>query len=446
MITKSSERSSMTRTGPDSWSRRKFLQGAGAGLALVTTAPRGIGCGPKTEGSGQRFLREHGFWEYTTPGAGGFEAYDYDDYMLALDDMVQAGMNSLLLQIKWVTTGYRSGLPYLDQLPGNRVIESDNELLRKVIAGARARKIKTWLSLVTNHFEPDKFGSIPHTVYPSKHGCPIPSGVYDPDAPRVVEASVEMFEEAVDLFPDVDGLELEMEYVADREPHRIPFYNEWAKANNRPLYDDPGCVSGRHWFDYQTASIIKVMKAVEKAVRDKGFRGDLAHINYVSRAMVTDSKTGIQYRIPDHVVNVEMMQSECPSWGSIDYAYHKGLPRSPDSRDWYPRSPDCLEDFYMDVAVGYPKRLGLTAYYLARGVMTYTWGGTDRQRLERSWEQDVADVLKHQPQGFWWFGAGSRSPGAHTSLPLLKQLGYPDDVAARRALLKIAAQLQAAMA
>ena len=96
----------------------------------------------------------------------------------------------------------------------------------------------------------------------------------------------------------------------------------------------------------------------------------------------------------------------------------------------------------MEAGVTYPKRLGMNVYYLPRGVMT--WGGlTDRQRLERSWAQDVADIQVYQPQNVWWFGAGSKGPGTHTSRTYLKQMGYADDVAARRALLKSAAPLKA---
>ena len=113
-------------------------------------------------------------------------------------------------------------------------------------------------------------------------GCPFKVGCYDPDAPQMVERGVMIFEEILDEFPGIGGLMLEMENVDVPAPHRIPFYNQWAKANNRPLYDDPRTLGGLHWFDYQTASIIKATKAIEKAVRAKGFRGDLATINKLS--------------------------------------------------------------------------------------------------------------------------------------------------------------------
>ena len=59
----------------------------------------------------------HGFWDYTTPGAGGMEHYRREDYRLLLEDMRRAGMNSLAINVKWLTTGYRSRLPFLDQAP-----------------------------------------------------------------------------------------------------------------------------------------------------------------------------------------------------------------------------------------------------------------------------------------------------------------------------------------
>ena len=144
-----------------SWTRRGFLQGIG-GTALAAATARCIGGEPTTRAPAQRFLREYGFWEYTTPRTGGFETYDLDDYRLTLDDMAQAGMNSIMIMVKWVTTGYRSKLPFLDQSPDNKVIASGNKLLRKVIAEANSRHIKVWLGAVTSYYDSDKFGSTPH--------------------------------------------------------------------------------------------------------------------------------------------------------------------------------------------------------------------------------------------------------------------------------------------
>lgn len=399
-------------------SRREFLRGVGGSIALGATASLAPAADKPPVAPGSSFLREYGFWEYTTPCAGGFESYDYDDYVLALDDMARAGMNSLLIMVKWFTTGYRSKLPYLDQLPGNRLIQSRNRLLGRVMAEAAARKLKVWLGACTSYYDPAKFGSKPHRVLPAGTlGIPFPIGCYDPDAPAFVDRGAEIFREILDEFPAPGGLMLEMESVEFRVPHRAASYNRWAGVHGRPPYDDPSVRTGPHWFDYQTASIIKATEAVEQAVRAKGFQGDLATINKVAAAPANKHQ----------LVNIEMMRRQCPKWASINYCYEKGLPDRP--MEWY-----------MEAGVAYPKSLGMRVYYLGRGVMT--WGAwKDRQRLERSWGQDVADVQKSRPHGFWWFGAGGKSEGAHTALSALKAMGYQDDVAARRALLKLAAPL-----
>jgi len=277
------------------------------------------------------------------------------------------------------------------------------------------------LGVVTSYFNAEKFGSVPFNVVRGMLGVPFNVGIYDPDAPQMVERGAAIFEEILDEFPGIDGLMLEMECVEKQAPHRVSSYNEWAKANNRPPYGDPKMDSGLHWFDYQTVSIIKATKAVEKAVRAKGFHGGLATINKISG----DPKTKHQ------LVNIEMMRRDCPAWATINYTYDRGLPNS--NFDWY-----------MEAGVTYPKSLGLNVYYLPRGIMT--WGQwTDRQRLERSWAQDVIDAQKFKPQNLWWFGAGSKGQGIHTSISLLKKMGYTDDVAARRALLKTVASLRAVM-
>ena len=57
--------------------RRRFRQSAalGAGAWLSASCANR----PATTGSGS-FLAEHGFWDYTTPGAGGMGAFQWDDY------------------------------------------------------------------------------------------------------------------------------------------------------------------------------------------------------------------------------------------------------------------------------------------------------------------------------------------------------------------------------
>ena len=93
---------------------------------LVLSPPRvsGSALSPRPRPSAPRFLREHGFWEYTAPCTGGFEAYDRNDYLLALDDMARAGMNSLMIVIKWFTTG----LPLEAALPGSIARQQGNRV------------------------------------------------------------------------------------------------------------------------------------------------------------------------------------------------------------------------------------------------------------------------------------------------------------------------------
>ena len=165
------------------------------------------------------FLEEHGFWDYTTPLAGGMEMFRRDDYLSLLDDMAGAGMNSLAVNVKWLTTGYRSGLPFLDQLPGNPVIESDNALLREVIDEAAARGIRVWLAAAVNCYELDKFPGEPVRVTEAPCGIRLPFriAVFGIGTPGLVENAVRVHEELVELFPAAAGLVVE----PDPEPERL---------------------------------------------------------------------------------------------------------------------------------------------------------------------------------------------------------------------------------
>ena len=102
--------------------RREFLATSAVGSAFLLTQAQDTRAATKGP-SGS--LMEYGFWDYATPGAGGMEAFKQDDYVSLLDDMAQAGMNSLMIFVKWLTTGYRSRLPFQDQSPDNPVIASE---------------------------------------------------------------------------------------------------------------------------------------------------------------------------------------------------------------------------------------------------------------------------------------------------------------------------------
>ena len=62
----------------------------------------------------QSSISEIGFWEYTCPGHGSVEEYSARDWDVLLDDMSAGGFNSLVLGVKWLSTGYRSRLKWLD--------------------------------------------------------------------------------------------------------------------------------------------------------------------------------------------------------------------------------------------------------------------------------------------------------------------------------------------
>src|SRR3954469_23490077 len=185
---------------------------------------------------------EHGFWDYTCPQSGGLEFYTRDDYIELFDDMESANMNSLLMMIKWWTTGYRSRLPYLDQLAGNPMIESDNDLLRWVIEEGHRRGIKIWLGAVMTFFDTALFGGTPTTRIRNVRGWEFPFevGVYDSDSPEVQQRGVAIAEEIVTLFPTIDGLLIEIEHAGRENAHRIPLYNKWAAENGRPAFEGLG--------------------------------------------------------------------------------------------------------------------------------------------------------------------------------------------------------------
>jgi hypothetical protein len=368
-------------------------------------------------------LSEHGFWDYTTPGAGGMEAFEKPDYLALLDDMSAARMNSLLICPKWSTTGYQSRLPYLDQQPSNKVIRSSNELLRWALAEAAKRGIKTWLSAFVTGFDlgPYKLKPCRQFEFVLPDGPAIQVAGYDLDTPGVRERAVEIFAELAELFPGVGGLCVELEDSGTELPHRIPLYNRWAEANRRPPFErlghpiNPRSYDNRPWRDYTTSVRIGLLQDIERAVRAKGFRGDLAMICETART---------SYNITQEV-NTREYHQRMPGWTAVTYEYDK----------WDHRFG------MMDVCIEQPRRDGLRVYYLPRGVMT--WGKWPLPiSLEESWRMDVEDVRRFRPQGLWWFGCGTVNDGAHVSLTKLRQAGYRDGAAARRALLGVLGPLR----
>ena len=120
------------------------------------------------------------------------------------------------------------------------------------------------------------------------------------------------------------------------------------------------------------------------------------------------------------VLNVADFRAGCPNWTGVTYEYDK----------WRHRYA------MMDFCIETPKEAGVKGMYLPRGVMT--WG---RQwplpiSLEESWRRDVEDIERFRPNGVWWFGSGAVGEGGHVSVSKLREVGYEDGPAARRALLK----------
>jgi len=201
-------------------------------------------------------MRETGFWDYASPGGGGgLETYRGGDWDRLLDDMVVDGFNSLALGIKWLTTGYRSRLPLLDQDPACTVIDTDNELLHDALREARRRGIRTWLLVVATQFKMGPFGLAP------TNGTWGDIGTYDLDCPGLGERIEALFDEVTGLFgAETDGIVAELEFCDGESPHRIPLYNAWAAARSRP--------------DFATIKNLRL----ERVVRGRGFRGTLASI------------------------------------------------------------------------------------------------------------------------------------------------------------------------
>ena len=221
-------------------------------------------------------LREYGFWDYTAPGTGGMEHYGRDDYLSLFDDMADAGMNSLVMVVKWMTTGYRSQLPWLDQEPANPAVASDNDLIRFAIDEARSRGIKVWLGAVVTQFVTQGYGQSPHRhfeIYVDRQRRQ--TAIFDLDMPHVAERSVRSFEELVDLFPLADGLMVELEGGDTFAPHRIEPYNHWAAEHDKASAEGETCPA---YSAYAAFRRCQVLRAIEEAVHARGFDGDMATI------------------------------------------------------------------------------------------------------------------------------------------------------------------------
>ena len=91
--------------------RRQFFAASTAASAAMISCHQSAKPVPK---SPDFILKEHGFWDYTTPGAGGMAGFQRQDFMGLLDDMSKAGMNSLCIYVKWL-----NGLSFAPSIPGS---------------------------------------------------------------------------------------------------------------------------------------------------------------------------------------------------------------------------------------------------------------------------------------------------------------------------------------
>lgn len=365
-------------------------------------------------------MKEIGFWDYSCPRHGSLEHYTNADWDVLLDDMVEGGFNSLVLSVKWLTTGYRSRYSWLEQDPGNSAVASDNAVIHYALNGARQRNIRTWLLVVATGYVMPQFGI--------QSLCNIPPWgdftSYDLDQPGIQERIHLLFDEIADLFgAEADGIVVELEFCDGEAPHRVPLYNEWAKTNGRPDFAalkaqpfEPRGYPYFHWRDFTTERRIAVMKDVEKTVRARGFKGRMAALTEVGNAdMVMVGNT-----------NLGRIRAALPDWSLVTY----------DSI--YDRRQNRLST--IDFCIEQPRRLGFEVLFLTRGVMTWTWppDGPPLGSLDEQWRLSLEDARDHNPDILWFMGSDARLEGLVCNRKRLPAWGYEDGRTARQALMRMA--------
>lgn len=368
-------------------------------------------------------MKEIGFWDYTCPTHGSLERYTERDWDMLLDDMADGGFNSLVLGIKWLTTGYRSRYDWLDQDPLCTAIASDNALIHYALQGARERGICTRLLVVG-------------TIYPT-HEFKLPYGaeywgpqfmVYDVDCPGLMERMELLFSEIVDLFGEqADGIVVELEFCDGEAPHRVPVYNEWATKNNRPDFStiknyrlESRFYPYTHWRDFTTARRIDALKQIEGVIRSHGYTGELSSI-----IEIDNQPTAVLGNVTMH-----MLQQALPHWSVVTY----------DSI--YDRRRNRLAT--MDMCIEQPRAVGFDVHYLTRGVMTF---GIPAEmpptRLHDQWRMSLEDALTHQPESLWFMGSDACLDGYVCSNVKLPHWGFDDGRTARYHLMQMAREMGA---
>lgn len=366
-------------------------------------------------------MKEMGFWDYTAPQHGSLECYREQDWDLLLEDLAAHGINSFVLSIKWMTTGYRSRFSWLDQNMECTAIQSDNQLIHYALREMRKRGMKVWLLLVVTQFPAHSFGLNPTWIpqwTEQVFGYGI--GFYDVDHPGLQERVNQMLREVAELFgEETDGIILELEWGDREEPHRIPLYNQWASQNNRPDFD-----TIRHyplqsrsypfydWRDFATQRRIYFLQSAKEALRAAGFTGELATINEIENgpgAVISAS-------------NLTMLRQQLPDFALVTYdgIYNRNMHRR------------ATQDLCMDA----PIKEGHKVYFLSRGVMPWADEPGRFGPLSHQWEMTLEDCRQSRPEGLWMMGTDCRVPGMVCSLSGLQSFGYRDGRQARLELLK----------
>jgi hypothetical protein len=367
-------------------------------------------------------MREIGLWDYTCPRHGSLERYSRQDWDILLDDLASGGFNSLVLGIKWLTTGYRSRYPWLDQDMSCTAVASDNQLIHHALARARGLGMRTWLLVVATIFPTREFdlpGGIPYWTDEFR--------VYDLDAPGLDERIDLLFGEVVDLFgEEIDGIVVELEFCDGEAEHRIPVYDAWAQANNRPNFQaikafrlEPRTYPFSHWRDFTTQRRIDTLQHIERGLRARGFGGSLASIIEIDN----------QPSVIMGNVNMGMFGQQLPHWPVVTY----------DSI--YDRRRNRLAT--MDLCIQQPRLAGLRPFYLTRGVMTFGIPpDLAPTTLEAQWRMSLEDARAHRPDVIWFMGGDCRLDGMVCSDVKLPDWGFPDGRTARLRLLEMAREIR----
>ncbi len=367
-------------------------------------------------------MKEIGFWDYTCPGHGSVERYTTSEWDVLLDDMAAAGWNSLVLCPKWMTTGYRSRYPWLDQDPTIASIQTDNATIHHALRGARKRGMRTWILVVASIFDIKSFGFAPQSAAGGWEG----TAPYDLEQAGVAERIELLFEEITQLFgAEADGFIIELEHCDAEAPHRVPLYDAWAKANGRPDFAtiknitlQPRSYPFWHWRDFTTSRRIEMYRRVEKVLRSNRFNGTITTI-----AEMDNGPTFVCGN-----VNLAMLKEAFPTWPLVTY----------DSI--YDRRVNRLAT--MDFCVEQPRELGMEALWITRGVMTFTWPPDGPSMdLQEQWRLSLEDAARHQPAAVWFMGSDARHEGLVVSPTKLPKWGFADGRTARKKLMQMSKEM-----